>query len=158
MIKRYLGSFVLLCATLLLPALAAAQDEGPQWLSVRTVTTTAAGGAIWVEQQKKLAARHAERGDPSRYIWQEIRGQLDTFHIVTYPDSLGGGPEPGDEPPMGDAQAEWVATIAPTVASRTSVVLRHYPQYTIPADDDADPAFLVLRYRADLSHVTPTED
>ena len=146
MIKKTYGSLVLLGAALLLPALAAAQDEGPQWLSVRTVTTTAAGGDTWIEQQKKLAAVHAERGDPSRHVWEEVRGQLDTFHIVTFPDSLGGGEGPGGGPPLGDAQDDWVAIIAPTVASRSSVILRHYPQFTIPDDDDADPAFLVLRY------------
>jgi hypothetical protein len=148
MIKKIQGSALLLATALLLPAFAAAQDadEGPQWLSVRTVTTTADGGDTWIEQQKKLAARHAERGDPSRHVWQEVRGQLDTFHIVTYPDSLGGGAGPGDEPPMGDAQDEWVATISPTVASRSSVFLRHYPKFTISADDDAEPAFLILRY------------
>lgn len=147
MIKPTYGSALLLAAALLFSANAGAQDdEGPQFLSVRTVTTTADGGATWIEQQQQLAARHKERGDPARYVWQEIRGDLDTFHIVTYPDAIGDGGGPNENPPMGDGQEEWVAKIAPTVASRTTMILRHYPEHTIAPEAGTEPALLLLRY------------
>ena len=102
--------------------------------------------SMGIESQEAGSAEEAAQAGRSAEEAEEVRGQLDTFHIVTYADSLGGGEGPGDEPPMGDAQDEWVATIAPTVASRSNVFLRHYPKFTISADDDAEPAFLVLRY------------
>jgi len=146
MIKKIHGSALLLAAALLFSASAGAQDEGPQYLSVRTVTTTATGGATWVEQQGQLAARLKERGDPGRDVWQEIQGDIDTFHIVTLSDELGGGGGPNEDPPMGDAQDEWVAKIGPTVASRSTMILRRSLQHSIAADADAEPALLVLRY------------
>jgi hypothetical protein len=147
MIKKIQGSALLLAAALLFSANAGAQDdEGPQYLSVRIVTTTVDGGATWVEQQRQLAARHKERGDPGRDVWQEIQGDIDTFHIVTFSDELGGGGGPNEDPPMGDAQEEWVAKIGPTVASRSTKILRQYPEHSIAADADAEQGLLILRY------------
>jgi len=147
MIEKTYGSALLLAAALLFSANAGAQDdEGPQYLSVRTVTTTVDGGATWVEQQRQLAARHKERGDPGRDVWQEIQGDIDTFHIVTFSDELGGGGGPNEDPPMGDAQDEWVAKIGPTVASRSTMILRRNSELSIAADADAEQALLILRY------------
>jgi len=147
MITRKTGGSLLLAIILLLPAFVAAQDgEERQYLAVRTVTVTAEGSATWVEQQRQLAAVHKERGDPTRHVWQEVTGDIDTFHIVTFPDGFAGRDEAPEGPPMGDAQAEWVAKISPTVASRNTVVLRRYPQHTIPNADDSAPGLSTLRY------------
>jgi len=147
MITRKTGGSLLLAIILLLPAFVAAQDgEERQYLAVRTVTVTAEGSATWVEQQRQLAAVHKERGDPTRHVWQEVTGDIDTFHIVTFPDGFAGRDEAPEGPPMGDAQAEWVAKISPTVASRNTVVLRRYPQHTIPNADGSEPGLSTLRY------------
>ena len=72
-------------AALLLPLSALAQEEetaGPSLLQVRVVNTTAAGSAKWIDLQKQAAADIAE-GDPGRDVWQVVRGELDTFHIVS---------------------------------------------------------------------------
>jgi hypothetical protein len=148
MINRKTGGSLLLAIVLLLPAIAVAQnDEGPQYLAVRTVTVTAEGSATWVEQQRQLAEVHKERGDPTRHIWQEVTGDIDTFHIVTFPENFAARDDaPGGGPPMGDAQAEWVAKIGPTVASRNTVVLRRYPQHTIANAEGSEPGLSTLRY------------
>ena len=148
MMKSNYGSTLLLAAALLLPAYAGAQDEneGLSLVSVRSVTTTAGGGATWVEQQKQLAAAHKERGDPSRHVWQEISGDIDTFHIVTFSDGYGGGGGPNEDPPMGDAQEAWVAKISPTVASRSTMIMRYYPQHSIAPEPNSEPSMLILRY------------
>jgi hypothetical protein len=148
MMKSNYGSTLLLAAALLLPAIAGAQDEneGLPLVSVRTVTVKADSGDIWIEQQGQLAAAHRERGDPSRHVWQEISGDLDTFHIVTFSEGFGGGGGPNEDPPMGDAQEDWVAKISPTVASRSTLIMRHYPEHSIAPEADSEQSLLILRY------------
>jgi hypothetical protein len=144
--KLKTGSLLLLLTAMLVPAWSVAQDdEGPQWVSVRTVTTAGGQGATWIEQQVQLAAAHKERGDPARHVWQEITGDLDTFHIVTFPESLGGQGGPNEDPPMGDGQEEWAAKIGPTVASRSTMLMRHFPDLSIPPAEGSELGFLVLR-------------
>jgi hypothetical protein len=131
-------------AALLLPLSALAQEEetaGPSLLQVRVVNTTAAGSAKWIDLQKQAAADIAE-GDPGRDVWQVVRGELDTFHIVSplanYAalDGQGGGGPPAD----------WVEAITPTVASRSQTILRMHDGLTIPNPDDYEPSLLTLRY------------
>ena len=140
------SSVLLLITAMLLPAWSVAQDEeGTQWVTVRTVTTHAGQATTWAEQQVKLAAARTARGDPERHIWQEVTGDLDTFHIVSYSDSLGGEGGPNQDPPMGDAQDDWGEKIQATVASRSSVIMRRLPALTIPPAEGAEPAILLLR-------------
>jgi hypothetical protein len=146
MIKRMHGGALLLATALLLPAFAAAQDDARQYVAVRMVTVTADGGAVWVEQQRQLAAVHKERGDPTRHVWQEVRGDIDTFHIVTFPENMASFDTAPEGPPMGDAQEAWVAKIGPTVASRSNRLLLAYPEHTSPGDPDTERGLVVLRY------------
>ena len=140
------GSVLLLMAAMLLPAWSVAQDnEAPQWMSVRTVTTHAGHADIWAAQQSKMAAARTERGAPARYVWQEITGDLDTFHIVSFPDSLGGQGGPNEDPPMGDAQEDWGAVTQETIASRSTVIMRRMTELSIPPAEDSEPAVLLLR-------------
>ncbi len=71
-------------AALAMPIVGSAQeDEAPNWLQVRVVNLKANGSAKWVELQKQLVA--AERADENdgRGVWEVIRGELDSFHIVS---------------------------------------------------------------------------
>lgn len=141
------GSLLLAALTLLVPLTASAQDdEGPNFLSVRVVTTHAGSGDVWVAQQRKFAEVSKKNELPQRDVWQEIRGDLDTFHIVTYNGALAEYDTAPEGPAMGEAQAEWVAAIGPTVKSRRNVLLRIQPDLAIPNDEDAEPGLLVLRY------------
>ena len=140
MIEFKYGSFLLLCTTMLLPAFASAQDaEERSYLAVRQVTTHASGTQTWVEQQAKLAAAHKENGDPARHVWQQAVGELDTFHIVTFPEAIGGGG--GEGPALGE---EWAAVISPTVQSRRTHMNLRYPDLNIPGGEDQE--FIHLRY------------
>ena len=141
------GSLLLLLGAMLFPVYSAAQDDeaGPQWVAVRTVTTLGGQGDAWIEQQRQLAAAHTERGDPARHVWQEITGNLDTFHIVSFPESIGGGGGPNDDPPMGDGQEDWLAKIGPTTASRSSIIMRNFPGLNIAPAEDSELGVLVLR-------------
>ena len=151
---RY-GSILLLFAAMVIPEYVAAQDdEGPQWLSVRRVTTHAGGLQTWVEQQRQMAERRKEVGAGTRHVWQEIEGDIDTFHIVTFPESFAGRDTPPDEPLMGDAQAEWAEKIGPTIDSRSTMILRNYPELSIAPEEGSEPNLLSLRYHTlSLIHI-----
>lgn len=145
--KGAAGGLLLAATALLVPPIATAQDdEGPSWLAVRVVTTYADSGNTWVEQQRQLAEVRREGEAPPRHVWQVVRGELDTFHIVTFDDELAGYDTPPAEPEMGDAQQEWVAKIAPTVQSRSNYLLRSFSDLSIPGEEGAEPGLLLLRY------------
>jgi len=78
--------------------------------------------------QRQLAARHKERGDPGRDVWQEIQGDIDTFHIVTF----------------GGDTNRWVSG-----ARIPNFAALNGPG---PRDMVWGSEVRVLRYRADLSH------
>jgi hypothetical protein len=133
-------------AALAMPVMGNAQeDEGPNWLQVRIVNLQANGSAKWVELQKQLVA--AERDENiHRDVWQVIRGELDTFHIVSQHKNLAEFDEQGEGAALGDAQADWVAAITPTIASRTQTLSRIHADLSIPAAEDAKRNLLILRY------------
>jgi hypothetical protein len=144
------GSVLLLLTAMLLPAWSVAQDDdaAPTWLIVRSVTTHAGQEDIWAEQQRRLAAAHKERGDSTRHVWEEISGNLNTFHIVSFPDQIGGGGGqggPNADPPMGDGQDVWFATTGPTIDARSSMILRNFPALSIPPAEGSEPGLLILR-------------
>ncbi|MGI9270802.1 MAG: hypothetical protein ACR2QT_03440 [Woeseiaceae bacterium] len=135
----------LFAAALLLPLSSIAQEdeaEGPSYIQVRVVHTTAAGSGDWVELQKQ-AAEAQDEDAPWRDVWQVVRGELDTFHIVSGLENFaaldgqgeGGGPDP-----------EWVAAITPTVHSRSQTIMRMHDALNIPNPDDYEPSLLTLRY------------
>jgi len=136
-------------ASLLLPISSMAQDEepaGPKYLQVRVVHTQANGAEKWVELQAEQKAALDEEG-PQRDVWEEVRGDLDTFHIVSFHDELGTFDEQGvGGPPLGDAQAAWVDAIRPTIASRTQTIMRMHNDLSIPTPEGHEPNLVVLRY------------
>lgn len=133
-------------AVLLLPLSSVAQEEeaeGPGYIEVRVVNTISAGTAKWVELQEQ-AAEAQEEDAPWRDVWQVVRGELDSFHIVSGLENYaaldgqgegGGGPAP-----------EWVAAITPTVDSRTQSIIRMHTNLTIPNPEDYEPNLMTLRY------------
>jgi hypothetical protein len=148
MIKIKYGSFLLLCTAMLLPAFAAAQEgEERSYVAVRTVTTTTSGVATWVAQQVKMSEARKAAGSGARHVWQEVQGNPETFHIVTFPDQIGGGgggDGGGQGGVLGDAQEEWQAATGPSIASRATMILRNYPDLTIPGGFENQ--FIILRY------------
>jgi hypothetical protein len=131
---------------LLLPLSSMAQEEeaeGPSYLDIRVVNATAAGSAKWVELQKELADAQ-EEGGAWRDVWQVVRGELDSFHIVSGLENFaaldgqgegGGGPE-----------GEWIAAITPTIDSRSQSIMRMHSDLNIPNPEDYEPNLMTVRY------------
>ncbi len=137
-------------AVLAMPAIAMAQeaeeDTGPNFFLVRTVHTNTDGGAEWVALQEQLAAAQKEAGNGHRAVYEEVRGSLDTYHIVSAYADHSGMDEAGDGiGGLGEAQADWVDAIGKTISSRTQRESRIHKKLMIPRDEEAERNLLVVR-------------
>jgi hypothetical protein len=137
-------------AVLAMPAIVIAQeaeeDTGPNFFLVRTVHTNTDGGAEWVALQEQLAAAQKEAGNGHRAVYEEVRGSLDTYHIVSAYADHSGMDEAGDGiGGLGDAQAAWVDAIGKTISSRTQRESRIHKNLHIPRDEEAERNLLVVR-------------
>ena len=141
------ASFV---AVLAMPAIATAQeaeeDTGPDFFMVRSVQVRTDGGAEWVALQEQLAAAQREAGESHRGVYQQVRGSLDTYHIVsTHADRASFDEQDGGLGALGDAQADWVDAIGKTILSRTQTESRIHKNLVIPRDQEAERNLLVVR-------------
>ena len=130
-------------AVLAMPAVAMAQEAEeeaePNFFLVRSVTVNAGGGAEWVALQEQLAAANREAGDGQRGVYQEVRGSIDTYHIVsTHVDHAGFDDTDNDLGVLGDAQADWLAAIGKTISSRSQTESRIHKNLIIPRDEEAE--------------------
>jgi len=151
MIRKYYGGLVAGCVSLLamamlVPTTASAQDNERSWLAVRTIHVKGSKYDEFVELQKQLNAAAEAAGQPGRAVWQEIRGELGTFHIVHRQDNFAENDEDFEPPMDEEAWTAWLDATWATVSSSTRMVLRHHPEYSIPPEDDAAPSMLILRY------------
>jgi hypothetical protein len=140
-----LGS-LLVAVMLLPPATALGQDDARSYAQVRTIHVKSGMQGSFVEQQEKFAAAMAAAERPGRSVWQEVAGEVGVFHMVVDRDNLASFDEQL-VPPM--EQEEWQAygrALSATTESINRMVLRRYPEYSIPADDGAEVNLLSLRY------------
>ncbi len=129
------------------PMQAVAQDDDRTYIQVRTQHVKGGMFEEWVALQKQLTEAMKADGRPGRTVWQEIRGDLGTFHTVTSLDNFAANDEPFDPPMDDDAWAEWVAAITNATHSSTRAILRTHPEFSTMPDSDAEPNLLFLRYR-----------
>jgi hypothetical protein len=137
---------LLVAVILLPPATALGQENDRSYAQVRTIHVKSGMQGSFVEQQEKFAAAMTAAERPGRSVWQEIAGEIGVFHMVVERDNLASFDEQL-VPPM--EQEEWQAfgrALSATTGSINRTVLRRYPEYSIPADDDAEPNLLSLRY------------
>ena len=137
-------------AVLALPALAIAQeaeeDAGPNFILIRTVNVSTGGNAEWVALQQQLVAAEKEAGEGHRWVWQQVRGSLETYNIVSEHDDRAGFDDQGNGlASLGDAQADWGAAISKTISSRSLRESRIHKNLAIPPDEEAERNLLVIR-------------
>ena len=140
------NSFLVVALTLLAPMSASAQDDERSFSDIRTVYVKASKYQEFMELQTTLKKALQADGRPGRTVWQEVRGDVGAIHIVNSVSGLATLDEEWDPPMKEDMWAEWVEAINGTVISSIRRILRQHPEYSIPADEGAEPAMLVLRY------------
>jgi len=144
--QKPLAGALLVIFALGVPLLASSQDEDRTWLQVRTVHVKPDRFDDFVVLQIEISEAQKAAGQIGRTVWQEIRGDLGTFHIVNSIDNLAELDEPF-EPPMEEEEwAAWVKAIFEVTDSSTRTILRSHLEWSIPADEDSEPGLLVLRY------------
>jgi hypothetical protein len=143
--RKPLASVLLAILALGVPLLASSQDDDRTWLQVRTVHVKPDRFDDFVDLQIKLSEAQQAAGQTGRSVWQEIRGDLGTFHIVDSVDNLAELDEPF-EPPMEEEEwAAWIKAIYEVTESSSRTILRSHLEWSIPADEDSAPGLLVLR-------------
>jgi antibiotic biosynthesis monooxygenase (ABM) superfamily enzyme len=136
---------LLAAAPLLLPLTASAQDEARTWSTVRTIHVKPSMVPEFVELQKQLNEAGKAAGHRGRGVWQEIRGDLATFHVVEGLDNFAQYDEEFT-PAMGEDEWDaWVDAIGDTIVSASRRINRTHPEYSIPTGDDSTTELLVLR-------------
>ena len=144
--QKPLAGALLMIFSLGVPLLASSQDEDRTWLQVRIVHVKPDRVGDYVDLQIKLSEAQKAAGQTGRDVWQEIRGDLATFHQVRSVDNLAELDEPS-EPPMEEEEwAAWLSAIRDATDSSKRIILRSHLEWSIPADEDSEPGLLVLHY------------
>jgi len=137
------ASFVV---ALVMPLTSSAQEganQPPPRVQVRTVSLNADGVQTWVGLQTQLAEANRAAEASTRLVYEEVRGDLDTFHIISFPENLAQFDEQGENA-LGDAGGDWVASIVPTVRERTETISRQHQNLSIPLAEDYERNLLVV--------------
>jgi hypothetical protein len=135
----------------LAPIKATAQDDTPMFFQVRAVQVKLGMSGEFADLQKEFAAALTAADRPGRLVYQEVRGDIGVYYIVSPPASISSYDTPFEPPMKADDWASWLARFQDTVDSSTLTILRRYPDLGISSDDDSTPNFAYLRYRT----VTP---
>lgn len=136
------ASFVV---ALVMPLTSSAQEgenQPPARVQIRTVSLNADGVGTWVGLQTQLAEANRAAEADTRLVYEEVRGALDTYHIISFPENLAGFDEQGEAP--GNVQEDWVASIVPTIRERTETISRQHADLTIPMAEDYERNLLVV--------------
>lgn len=139
------GSLLLTAMTLLMPVTVTAQDAERSYTAVRTVHVKPSMVSEYVELQTQLNDAAKAAGQSGRSVWQEVRGDLATFHVVSRLENLAQYDENGSPPMDEGAWAKWLEAIGDVTASSSRTILLRYPGVSIPGDEDATPNLLLLR-------------
>lgn len=143
--QKSLAGALLVIFALGISPLAVSQDDDRTWLQVRTVHVKPDRYNDFEDLQIQLSEAQQAAGISGRMVWEEIRGDLSTFHIVQSVGNLAELDEPSEPLMEEEAWAAWIKAIYETTDSSTRTILRSHLEWSIPADEDSEPGLLVLR-------------
>lgn len=126
----------------------AAQEESDSLLTVRVIKVIPGKSGEFEDLQQELSEATKEAGGNRRFVWQETRGDTNTYHIVSMAEDYAQFDETS-EPVLGEAAwARWVSRIQRTIDKREMVTLRTHPELEIDNDEGYEPQYLKLTYRS----------
>ena len=144
-LKTLISGAAVAAIALCIPLQAGAQEDDDRvWTEVRTIHVKPGRNQEHVALQKQFAEAAAAAGMP-RTVWQEVRGDTNTFHVVRRIDNLAEFDTPFEPPMDEDAWQEWIAAFTKNIDTMTLNIYRRHADWGIPAEEDATPNLLVLR-------------
>ena len=144
MTRTAVASALAMLLALAMPYSANAQDDR-DWLQVRSTQVKPGNTDEYMALQRTLTAALREAGRPGRTVWREIRGDLGTFHAVTFADDMSLFDTPFDPPMDDDDWEEWVDELTSIISGSTLQILRTHSDWNIPAPEGSQPNLLLLR-------------
>lgn len=99
----------------------------------------------FMDLQKQLSVAQEAAGRGGRQVWQEVRGDTSTFHLVSRLESFASLDENSENPMGADGWERWVARVRSCIQSRESLVVRALPGLEIPRKGTGSPNLLRLR-------------
>ena len=143
MIKSLRNTLIVaLMATLLTGALSAQED--PSLIHVRIVEVVPGKVNEFVALQKTLMEAQKMAGLPGRSVWQESRGNTNTFHIVNSAENFAELDESATSIMSDTAWANWVNSITEVTQSREIITLRTFPDLDLGPFDNQETDLLRL--------------
>ena len=123
---------------------AQAQNENGL-MNVRIVTVKQDHLNDWIELQKQLTESMQKAGAPPRRIWQIVKGDHNTFHILTPLEGWADYDSSNDNG-MGEAEwANWINKVSDTIQFREERTVRTYG-FSIPQEEGAERKLVAVRY------------
>jgi NADH:ubiquinone oxidoreductase subunit len=145
--KVKISPFALLVAGLAFAAgigSAQAQDE-TGLMNARIVTVKQDHVNDWIELQKQLSESMKKASAPGRRIYEQVKGDHNTFHVITELDEWGDYDSPNDNG-MDEAEwANWLNKITDTVQSRRELTYRTFDSLRIETDTGEPSKYVALR-------------
>ena len=145
--KAKISLFALLVVVLAFAAgSSSAQAQNDNGLmNARIVTVKQEHVSEWVELQKQLSESMKKAGAPGRRIYEQVKGDHNTFHIITVQDEWGDYDSP-NENGMGEAEwANWVNKITDIIQSRRELTYRTFDSLRIETETGEPTKYVALR-------------
>jgi hypothetical protein len=142
-----ISSLVAVLFMALLPTSARAQDQqaAAPWFNVTVVHVKPGHTADFEDRVKGIAAASAKAKRPPIEIYEVVRGDQGTYHIVAPVQKLAENDNPLP-PPMGPGEmANFINRLLPTIDSSRNFIARNYVQDQITGDGDAQAKLLLFR-------------
>jgi len=99
----------------------------------------------FIDLQKQLSDAQEAAGRGGRHVWQEVRGDTHTFHLVTRLESIASLDENSESPMGADGWERWVARMRSCIQSREHLIVRGLPGLEIPRKGTGSPNLLRIR-------------
>ena len=145
--KRTRITLLLATIALMVAGPVTGQESENGYITVRTAVVKTGHAPEFAEMLEKLAATRSAAGHNGVNVWQMVRGPMSTFYIVEPHGTMSEAGVPF-ESGMSDADwQQWLGRTGSLIDHSTLTTLRTHPALSIPADEDAAPNMMVLRYR-----------